>query len=149
MVGTEFYNYIERLLLTWWPAREIVYNSFKNRENIHISKRIVILSTFCPWTDHIFDIEKEDNINNISVPVLYVIYPDSSSNTWRIQCVPENNNTFTNRKSLPEKWCGLRDENLSNESNIENCIFVHASGFIGGNKTKEGAIQMAIKALEL
>jgi uncharacterized UPF0160 family protein len=34
-------------------------------------------------------------------------------------------------------------------SGIEGCIFVHAGGFIGGNKTLEGAKAMAIKALEL
>ena len=27
------------------------------------------------------------------------------------------------------------------------CIFVHASGFIGGNKTKAGALEMAIKTI--
>jgi uncharacterized UPF0160 family protein len=32
---------------------------------------------------------------------------------------------------------------------VSGCIFVHASGFIGGNKTYEGALAMASKALEL
>ena len=35
------------------------------------------------------------------------------------------------------------------QSGIDGCIFIHASGFIGGNQTKAGAIQMAIKALEM
>ena len=52
----------------------------------------------------------------------------------------------TCRLSLPEEWRGLRDEELSVKSGIPNCIFVHATGFIGGNKTKEGALQMAKRA---
>jgi uncharacterized UPF0160 family protein len=32
---------------------------------------------------------------------------------------------------------------------IPGCIFVHANGFIGGNKTKEGALAMARAALAI
>lgn len=34
-------------------------------------------------------------------------------------------------------------------SGIPGCVFVHASGFIGGNDTLEGATAMAAKALEM
>jgi uncharacterized UPF0160 family protein len=60
--------------------------------------------------------------------------------------------SFLNRLSLPEPWRGIRDEQvclcpsgrptalisrqLSALSGIPDCIFVHTSGFIGGNKTK-------------
>jgi uncharacterized UPF0160 family protein len=30
----------------------------------------------------------------------------------------------------------------------EGAIFVHASGFIGGHKTREGAMAMAVRSLE-
>jgi uncharacterized UPF0160 family protein len=30
----------------------------------------------------------------------------------------------------------------------DGAIFVHASGFIGGHKTKEGAMAMALRSLE-
>ena len=50
---------------------------------------------------------------------------------------------------LPEEWRGYRDEVLSNITGIDGCVFVHASGFIGGNKTKEGVIKMAEKALKM
>lgn len=33
-------------------------------------------------------------------------------------------------------------------SGIKGCIFVHASGFIGGNETREGALEMARKTLQ-
>ena len=41
----------------------------------------------------------------------------------------------------------MRDEELSELTGIPDCVFVHASGFIGGNKTYEGVLEMARKAL--
>ena len=51
---------------------------------------------------------------------------------WRVQAVPVSPESFESRKALPEAWRGLRDEELSRVSGIEGGIFVHASGFIGG-----------------
>lgn len=53
------------------------------------------------------------------------------------------------RQPLPRTWRGLRDDCLSNESGIEGGVFVHLTGFIGGNRSKEGAIAMAAKAIQL
>ena len=78
--------------------------------------------------------------------VKYALYADSGGN-WRIQCVSEAEGSFVNRLSLPEPWCGVRDDALSELSGIPGCIFVHANGFIGGNKTKEGALAMAKASL--
>ncbi len=55
-------------------------------------------------------------------------------------------NSFKNRLSLPEAWCGVRDEKLSG---IKDCIFVHVNGFIGGNKSYEGALEMLRKFLQM
>jgi uncharacterized UPF0160 family protein len=81
--------------------------------------------------------------------VFYVVYPDETGGNWRVQAVPVSPESFESRKALPEPWRGVRDENLSRISGIEGCIFVHASGFIGGNKTKDGALEMAKRALEM
>ena len=51
------------------------------------------------------------------------------------------------RLSLLEQWRGVRDEELSKLSGIPECIFVHASGFIGGTKTYEGVLEMARRTL--
>jgi uncharacterized UPF0160 family protein len=57
--------------------------------------------------------------------------------------------SFENRRPLPSAWRGVRDAALSELSGIPGCVFVHAGGFIGGNATKEGALAMAVRALEL
>lgn len=50
---------------------------------------------------------------------------------------------------LPEEWAGLRNEELSRVAGIDRCIFVHSVRFIGGHETREGALAMAKKALEI
>lgn len=83
----------------------------------------------------------------METPIKFVLYPDQNGQ-WRVQCVPAGLNTFQNRLSLPEEWRGVRDEALSELSGIKSCIFVHAGGFIGGNKTQEGALEMARRTLQ-
>ena len=53
------------------------------------------------------------------------------------------------RLPLPEPWRGVRDDSLSKLCGVPGCVFVHASGFIGGNMTYGGALLMAVKALEM
>jgi len=52
------------------------------------------------------------------------------------------------RLSILSEWQGLRDQELSDKSGIPGCIFVHANGFIGGNQTYEGVLEMARKSLK-
>lgn len=51
------------------------------------------------------------------------------------------------RLPLLEQWRGLRDDQLSELSNIKGCVFVHSNGFIGGNLTYDGVLKMAKKTL--
>jgi uncharacterized UPF0160 family protein len=81
--------------------------------------------------------------------IQYILFPDNTPPAYRIQAMPITVDSFENRKALPDEWRGLRDDALSSKSGIPGCIFVHASGFIGGNKSYEGALEMARKALEL
>ena len=99
-----------------------------------------------PWKSHLFDLEKE--LNLINNEIKYAIFQDKSDKSFRIQCVPIDDNSFTNRLGLPSEWRGLRDEELSQKANIKDCIFVHSGGFIGGNKTYEGALEMLRQSLK-
>ena len=49
---------------------------------------------------------------------------------------------------MVEDWRGLRDDDLIEKSKIPGCIFVHSSGFIGGNETYDGALEMARRSLQ-
>lgn len=146
-VGKEFEDKIKFYALTWWPARVYVEKAINERFNIDESGAIIRLETSVPWKSHLFALEKELNIADSEIK--YVISLDKVSQTYRIICVPINENSFINRLSLPSEWCGLRDDELSTKSGIQGCIFVHSNGFIGGNKTYEGALEMLQKALEM
>ncbi|KAF9581986.1 hypothetical protein BGW38_000809 [Lunasporangiospora selenospora] len=144
MTGQDFTDAIRYLGLSWWPARDLVVKALEGRTDIHPSGKILVFDQSCPWKEHLFKLEEELQVEE---KPLYVLYPDESGN-WRIQCVPPSPESFDCRKHLPQEWRGFRDDELSERSGIPNSIFVHMSGFIGGNKTREGALEMAVKAIE-
>ncbi|ORX57570.1 metal-dependent protein hydrolase [Hesseltinella vesiculosa] len=145
LAGSELRGFIERLVSTWLPARDLVVEAIESRLNVHASGQVIALEKSCPWKEHLLDLEKERGLEK----VLYVLYPESAPDgNWRIQCVPVRPEGFENRKSLPEQWRGYRDQELSQISGIDGCIFVHAGGFIGGNKSRHGVYEMARLAVE-
>ncbi len=122
-----------------------MFHSFSNlRFNVHPSGRVIEFENGgCPYSEHLFELEEEQGIEG---QILYAVFADTNR-AWRVMCVPVRNHKFESRLLLPAAWRALRDEELSAASDISECIFVHASGFIGGNKTKDGALKMAAKAL--
>ncbi|KAJ3108547.1 hypothetical protein HDU97_000829 [Phlyctochytrium planicorne] len=145
MVGKEFVERVKYLGLSWMQARSIVVDAIDQRHTVHNSGKVLLFEQFCPWKEHLHNLEEEKGIVGSDAPV-YVVYPDESKK-WRVQAVPVTPDSFESRKALPEPWRGLRDDELSIKCNIEQCIFVHSSGFIGGAHKKDGALQMAIQAL--
>lgn len=151
----EFIEKVEGLYKSWLPARQIVeravlanIDAYKKRaapdSASAADSRILVLDEFCPWIDHMFDLEEEHGIKG---RFIYCIFPDSSGGA-RVRAVPDEPGSFGNRKALPEPWRGVRDADLSSLIGIEGAVFVHNSGFIGGNKTFEGALQMARVAVD-
>ncbi|KAI0520538.1 hypothetical protein KFK09_008014 [Dendrobium nobile] len=144
LAGNEFLERVRYHANSWLPARSIVIECIESRRNIDPSGEIIVLSRFCPWKLHLFELEEE---LKIEPTIKYVLYQDDRSESWRIQAVAVSLDKFESRKPLPLPWRGLRDEDLSKESGIPGCVFVHMSGFIGGNQTYEGASAMATAAL--
>ncbi|ORX89232.1 metal-dependent protein hydrolase [Basidiobolus meristosporus CBS 931.73] len=144
LAGGEFVERLRFLGLAWLPARDLVVKAVNTRMEVHESGQILIFDSPCPWKEHLFEIEKELNLEKKPI---YVLFPDGLSGAYRVQAVPVSPNSFESRRPLPEAWRGYRDGELSEKSQVEGCIFVHHSGFIGGNQTKDGALQMATKAL--
>ena len=76
---------------------------------------------------------------------LYVIVPKAGR--WYVHCVPKEEGSYENRKSFPEAWAGLRDEDLAHVSGVPDATFCHNARFLAVAKSKEGAISLAEKAL--
>lgn len=141
LTGTELVEYVQGLQRGWLPARSIVQECLSAATD---DGQIMVLGTFCPWQSHLFDLEKERGIEGV---LKYALYKDSGG-MWRIHAVAASEGSFATRKGLPEAWRGLRDAELVKASGCDGATFVHAAGFIGGNATQEGALEMARRALK-
>jgi len=151
LTGSEFLAKLKYYANAWFPARDLLISSvMSSKASVDPTGQIILLEQFLPWKAHLFDLEADGKITAIEPnKAIYVVYSDETSGNWRVQAVPASPESFESRKALPELWRGLRDEELSKVSGIEGGIFVHASGFIGGNKTKEGALKIAQTALAM
>ncbi|KAK4496817.1 hypothetical protein PRZ48_012801 [Zasmidium cellare] len=150
-VGEQFSLELSDKFTSWLPARAIVAQAFNSRTALDPSGRIIVIPhrpEGVPWSDHLYSLEEE---NGVAGQVLYALFAENGEpdSKWRIRAVSLEPGSFENRKALPEAWRGVRDEELSKVSGIPGCIFVHAGGFIGGNQTFEGALEMAKKAVEI
>jgi uncharacterized UPF0160 family protein len=148
-MGEEFTRDLEYYAKSWLPAREIVHKAYAKRLEYDPQGRILVFDgQSVPWKDHLYTLEAAEGGD---AKVLYVLYPEKPTPDakWRIQCVPVSKDSFESRKPLPEAWRGFRDEKLDEISGIQGGVFVHAAGFIGGNKSFDGAKAMAVKALDL
>lgn len=143
LVGAEFIDKVLYYSSVWWPARSIVERAIKNRLSVHESGEILELEEACPWKEHLFELEKEHGIEGIAK---YIVSASSPTDI-RVIGVPLNVKSFVGRKFLHIDWRGTRNKELQEISGIGDANFVHASGFIGGSSTREGALQMAIKSL--
>ena len=137
-VGEEFQDKVEYFGSEWLPARKIVEKSIDDRFSVHSSGEIIELVRFCPWQEHLREIEKSLE----GVEIKYVLF-NSGSSDFRVQCVPVKEGSFVCRKFLNKKWFGIRDQELEKASGIEGIKFCHVTGFIGGHKTRDGSLKMA------
>ncbi|KAF4687237.1 hypothetical protein FOZ60_004205 [Perkinsus olseni] len=146
---------VDTILLSFIPARDIVEEAIEKRFEVHPSGRVIHLSHGCPFAEHIFEIEREKGLATEaskngdatkrkadSSSILYVLYSDATGG-YRVQAVGVEGHNFLSRKPLPSRFRGVRDEDLSKLAGIDGLIFVHASGFIGGAMTYEGAVKLA------
>lgn len=147
LTESEFRDRLDFFRRCWWPVRAVVATALDACDDVHKSGRVLVLKEGgVPWKSHLLDLEAE---RGIAGRILFVLYADPAGN-WRVQAVPSDlNKAFENRLSLPEPWRGLRDDVLAEKAGIDGAIFVHASGFIGGVRSYEGALKMATKALEM
>jgi len=115
----------------------IVETAMYNAGCTHKSLEIIALAEFTPWQNHVYELERK-----YSIKIKFCLYPDKAG--WKVQAVGDGTKFG---KRLPLHWSGLSNEELCEASGIKGCIFVHPNAFIGGNKTYEGALEMAIKSL--
>uniref|UniRef100_UPI00398E3E7B MYG1 exonuclease n=1 Tax=Pristiophorus japonicus TaxID=55135 RepID=UPI00398E3E7B len=94
LVGTEFMDRMEFYHNAWLPARTLVEDAIRGRFEEDPSGEIVVLvKGGCPWKEHLFELETEQEVET---PIKFVLYRDQRGQ-WRVQCVPQGLGTFQNR----------------------------------------------------
>ena len=106
-----------------------------------IDKRII-------YIDEKFDLGRElvgGVLENFPEPLYAVLYRKDAEN-WQVVAIGKNG-TFERRKYLPESWRAKMGKELEDVTGVIGSVMCHRSGFMCITKTKEGAIELAEKAL--
>jgi uncharacterized UPF0160 family protein len=101
--------------------------------------RILELDRKMPW---------ERPVHAHGLPVLYAVYPVPNGN-WMVDAMPPEPGSFDQRLPLPVAWAGLRDAELAAVSGVPDAVFVHTRRFVGAARSREGALTMARRAIEI
>lgn len=140
-VFLELVNFTKALI-----AREIVRERAKEEavgyvEKAYVEaedKRIIVLDGPYPVRDVLM---------NHPEP-LFFIRPRSHDGRWSVETVRNDPRSFVNRKDFPKEWSGKRDEEMAKASGVKDVVFCHTNLFIAVATTKEGAVELAKKAVE-
>lgn len=72
------------------PARMVVQEAWSKKEQVHKSGEILFLSTPCPWKDHLYEIENENEKPDL---IKFVLFQDERK-MYRIQAVAPKGDFF-------------------------------------------------------
>ena len=95
----------------------------------------------------IFDAQYPPAILKDYTDVIYIIYPSSSNEDWRVKGVRKNTDSFDLKKPLPESWAGKGGNELIEVTGVSTAVFAHHKRFLVGAREKEDAIKLAKIAL--
>ena len=78
--------------------------------------------------------------------ILFAMYPNDGK--WYSRTISSTLGSFEDRKSFPDKWAGLRDEEFSQAANIPDGVFCHHSCFICGSYSHESTVKLVEQAIQ-
>lgn len=79
--------------------------------------------------------------------VLFIVYPDSSTQQYQVHVVTVEPHSFQARKDLPKPWAGLRLAELAEVTGVPDAVFCHNGRFIAGAGSLAGAMRLVEIAL--
>lgn len=107
--------------------------------------QILVLQRSCFWKEALFTIEEKRGIQG---QIKYVVFGIKNTGECRIQAVPVEINSFESRLPLYEPWRGKSNQDLAEVTGLEDAVFCHHSGFIGGCKSFENTLKMGLITIE-
>lgn len=123
----------------------IVTEFINKRHSIDPSGRIVVLERHCAWKEALIKAEEKLGIKG---EIYFVLYKNTTGESYRVSTVPVEPGSFEFRKGLLPAWRGKMQDELRKTTDIKDMVFCHHSGFIGGAVSLESAIKMAKISME-
>lgn len=119
-------------------GKNIIIKAYENS----FDRRIVILENDFPR--YLF----QGILSALPEPI-YLVYPSSHSSVWKVEAINKSPDTMDSRKLLPGSWRGFmdNDEKLKENTGVIDAMFCHRAGFLITALSKEGAIELAERAL--
>jgi len=117
----------------WLQDQKIVENAINNREN----PAVIIMPHYAPWQEKVKESAPEAEV---------IVFPDEYGGSWIAQTIPSKIGDLS-PPLFPADWAGKRDKELVDVSGIETAVFCHKALFLCVAETKEGALEMADRAL--
>jgi len=133
-----FFQAVEFVLAHLTRLKKRHYYTMECRDVVHEAmvkgSELLIFNESVPWMESFFEMEGTFH------PAQFVIMP--SGNHWKLRGIPPSlSERMKVRTPLPEKWAGLRTEDLRKITGISGAIFCHKGRFISIWETKEDAIE--------
>ena len=98
---------------------------------------IIVLDRSCPRQELILD----------NAPyVLFMIVPTGGQ--WTVRVVQESRGILKARRYLPQNWAGKEKADFQGITGVPDAAFCHNSRFIAAAQSKNGALALAMLALE-
>ncbi len=104
-------------------------------------KRVIVSDKFIPTR---FDEFKAPEY----IEPLVFVYPDLRGG-WSAKVVPKNSQSYDSRMSFPKNWRGKSGAELAKLTGVVDAKFCHNGGFLAVADSKEGAIALVYKAIEV
>jgi uncharacterized UPF0160 family protein len=119
--------------------RTLVCQVLKDTYECAEDKRVLVLSE-----KYFF----EDDAPSLCPETIYIVYP-YTENFWSAKAVRKNKGSFESRKPFPLAWVGKSEAEMPLITGVPDAKFCHNARFLVSAVSKEGAILLAYKSLEL
>ena len=147
VANEEFLDVIKYLVYIYIPGYKYVLESYQKRFEFHKSGEVLYMDFGLSWKEHLNEIEKEYNNDGKQNSIKFVIFKTEKEG-YRVSTVPITLGSFEFRKGIYSNWRGVDREQLKKISELDDIVFVHRSGFIGGALSIETAKKMVDVSLK-
>ena len=131
MVAEAIFSRMVLNLIAGVKAEDTIEGAIRDAKN-----HCLVLDKYLPWKGVLLNSKQPK-----AMDIWYVIYP-SNRGGYCCHCVPISQDTFEQRHPVPESWRGNPAA-----TGVEDCVFVHQTGFLATIKSLEGALAYVSNAL--